>query len=99
MADEPQRAFHGAGGTSGGAGEFAKGDEKETDMAAAPRVTKETVEKMAREVAGIDLTPTEIDQLTPQLDKLLTDLAQIPDSDLQDIEPSLFFNAGEPEQT
>jgi Asp-tRNA(Asn)/Glu-tRNA(Gln) amidotransferase C subunit len=68
-------------------------------MAAAPRVTKETVEKMAREVVGIDLSPAEIDQLTPQLDKLLTDLAQIPDSDLQDIEPPLFFNAGEPEQT
>jgi Asp-tRNA(Asn)/Glu-tRNA(Gln) amidotransferase C subunit len=67
-------------------------------MAAAPRVTKETVEKMAREVVGIDLSPAEIDQLTPQLDKLLTDLAQIPDADLQDIEPPLFFNAGETEQ-
>jgi Asp-tRNA(Asn)/Glu-tRNA(Gln) amidotransferase C subunit len=67
-------------------------------MAAAPRVTKETVEKMAREVVGIDLSPAEIDQLTPQLDKLLTDLAQIPDADLQDVEPPLFFTAGEPEQ-
>jgi Asp-tRNA(Asn)/Glu-tRNA(Gln) amidotransferase C subunit len=61
-------------------------------------VTKETVEKMAREVIGIDLSPDEIDQLTPQLDKLLTDLAQIPDADLQDIEPALFFHAGEPRQ-
>ncbi len=42
------------------------------------RVTKETVEKMAREVIGIDLSPSEIDQLTPQLDKLLTDLARYP---------------------
>jgi hypothetical protein len=65
-------------------------------MATGPRVTKETVERMAREVAGIDLNPAEIDQLTPQLDKLLSDLAQIPDADLQDIEPPLFFKAGEP---
>ncbi|HEX9867178.1 MAG TPA: hypothetical protein VGC99_01055 [Candidatus Tectomicrobia bacterium] len=67
-------------------------------MATESRVTKETVEKMAREVIGIDLSPDEIDQLTPQLDKLLTDLAQIPDADLQDIEPALFFHAGEPQQ-
>jgi Asp-tRNA(Asn)/Glu-tRNA(Gln) amidotransferase C subunit len=67
-------------------------------MAIEPRVTRETVEKMAREVIGIDLTPEEIDQLTPQLDRLLTDLAQIPDADLQDIEPPLFFQAGESEQ-
>jgi Asp-tRNA(Asn)/Glu-tRNA(Gln) amidotransferase C subunit len=65
-------------------------------MATGPRVTKETVEQIAREVVGIDLSPAEIDQLTPQLDKLLSDLAQIPDADLQDIEPPLFFNAGEP---
>jgi Asp-tRNA(Asn)/Glu-tRNA(Gln) amidotransferase C subunit len=65
-------------------------------MAIGPRVTKETVERMAREVVGIDLSPAEIDQLAPQLDKLLSDLAQIPDADLQDIEPPLFFNAGEP---
>jgi len=51
---------------------------------------------MAREVVGIDLSPAEIEQLTPQLDKLLSDLANIPDADLQDIEPPLFFNAGEP---
>jgi Asp-tRNA(Asn)/Glu-tRNA(Gln) amidotransferase C subunit len=67
-------------------------------MAIEPHVTRETVEKMAREVIGIDLTPEEIDQLTPQLDRLLTDLAQIPDADLQDIEPPLFFQAGESEQ-
>jgi hypothetical protein len=66
-------------------------------MAAGPHVTKEAVEKMAREVVGIDLSPAELDQLTPQLDKLLTDLAQIPDADLQDVELPLFFNAGEPE--
>jgi hypothetical protein len=53
---------------------------------------------MAREVVGIELSPDEIDQLTPQLDRLLADLAQIPDADLQDIEPPLFFQAGEPEQ-
>ena len=64
-------------------------------MATGPHVTKETVEKMAREVVGLDLSPAEIDQLTPQLDKLLTDLAQIPDADLQDIEPPLFFHPGE----
>ncbi|HSF31011.1 MAG TPA: hypothetical protein VLK82_11150 [Candidatus Tectomicrobia bacterium] len=64
-------------------------------METAPRVTKGTVERMAREIVGIDLSPSEIEQLTPQLDRLLTDLAQIPDSDLQDIEPPLFFNAGE----
>ena len=67
-------------------------------MASELRVTRETVEKMAREVIGIDLTPDEIDQLTPQLDRLLTDLAQIPDADLQDVEPPLFFQAGESEQ-
>jgi len=65
-------------------------------MATGPQVTKETVERMAREVVGIDLSPAEIDQLTPQLDKLLSDLANIPDADLQDVEPPLFFNAGEP---
>jgi Asp-tRNA(Asn)/Glu-tRNA(Gln) amidotransferase C subunit len=67
-------------------------------MATGLCVTKEAVEKMAREVVGIDLSPEEIEQLTPQLDKLLADLAQIPDADLQDIEPPLFFQAGEPEQ-
>ena len=67
-------------------------------MATGSRVTQETVEKMAREVVGIDLSPEEIEQLTPQLDRLLTDLAQIPDADLQDIEPPLFFQAGELEQ-
>jgi Asp-tRNA(Asn)/Glu-tRNA(Gln) amidotransferase C subunit len=67
-------------------------------MATGSRLTKETVEKIAREVVGIDLSPEEIEQLTPQLDRLLTDLAQIPDADLQDIEPPLFFQAGEPEQ-
>jgi hypothetical protein len=65
-------------------------------MATGPHVTKETVERMAREVVCIDLSPAEIDQLTPQLDKLLSDLANIPDADLQDVEPPLFFNAGEP---
>jgi Asp-tRNA(Asn)/Glu-tRNA(Gln) amidotransferase C subunit len=65
-------------------------------MSTRPCVTKETVGKMAHEVIGIDLSPAEIDQLTPQLDKLLADLAQIPDADLQDIEPPLFFHAGEP---
>lgn len=67
-------------------------------MATESRVTKETVGKMAREVIGIDLSSDELDQLTPQLDKLLTDLAQIPDADLQDIEPPLFFHTGEVEQ-
>jgi hypothetical protein len=65
-------------------------------MATGPHVTKETVERMAREVVGIELSPSEIEQLTPQLDRLLSDLAQIPDADLQDIEPPLFFHAGEP---
>jgi Asp-tRNA(Asn)/Glu-tRNA(Gln) amidotransferase C subunit len=63
-------------------------------MAAGPRVTQETVEQMAR-IAGIDLSAAEVEELTPQLDKLLTDLAQIPDADLRDIEPPLFFSAGE----
>jgi hypothetical protein len=67
-------------------------------VATESRVTKETVGKMARDVIGINLSLTEIDQLTPQLDKLLTDLDQIPDADLQDIEPPLFFHAGEPPQ-
>jgi len=65
-------------------------------MATGPQVTKETVEKLAREVVGIELSAAEVEQLTPQLDKLLTDLAQISDADLQDLEPPLFFNAGEP---
>jgi Asp-tRNA(Asn)/Glu-tRNA(Gln) amidotransferase C subunit len=67
-------------------------------MATEPRVTKEAVEKMARKVVGIDLSPDEVNQLTPQLDRLLADLAQIPDTDLQDVEPPLFFQAGELEQ-
>jgi Asp-tRNA(Asn)/Glu-tRNA(Gln) amidotransferase C subunit len=67
-------------------------------MAARPPVTKETVERMAREVVGIELSADEIDQLTPQLDRLLTDLSQIPDADLQDIEPPLFFQTGESRQ-
>jgi hypothetical protein len=65
-------------------------------MATGPHVTRETLERMAREVVGLELSPAEIDQLTPQLDKLLSDLAKIPDADLQDIEPPLFFKAGEP---
>jgi Asp-tRNA(Asn)/Glu-tRNA(Gln) amidotransferase C subunit len=65
-------------------------------MAAGQHVTKETVERMAREVVGIELSQAEVDQLTPQLEKLLSDLANIPDADLQDIEPPLFFSAGEP---
>ena len=59
-------------------------------------MTKETVEKLARELVGIELSAAEVEQLTPQLDKLLADLAQIPDADLQDLDPPLFFNAGEP---
>jgi Asp-tRNA(Asn)/Glu-tRNA(Gln) amidotransferase C subunit len=59
-------------------------------------MTKETVEKLAREGVGIELSAAEVEQLTPQLDKLLADLAQIPDADLQDLDPPLFFNAGEP---
>jgi Asp-tRNA(Asn)/Glu-tRNA(Gln) amidotransferase C subunit len=65
-------------------------------MATGPQMTKETVEKLAREVAGIELSAAEIEELTLQLDKLLTDLAQISDADLQDLEPPLFFNAEEP---
>ena len=65
-------------------------------MATQPRVTKETVEKMAREVVGLELSAAEVEQLTPQLDRLLTDLAHIPDAELQDIEPPLFFSAEEP---
>jgi hypothetical protein len=66
-------------------------------VAAKPPVTGETVESMAREVVGIELSADEIDELTPQLDRLLADLSQIPDADLQDIEPPLFFQAGEPQ--
>ncbi len=65
-------------------------------MATGPRVTRETVEKLARELIGMELSPAEVEQLTPQLDRLLTDLAQIPDEDLQDLEPPLIFEAGEP---
>jgi hypothetical protein len=64
-------------------------------MAAEPHVTKDTVEKLAREVVGIALDPAEIEQLTPLLDRLLSDLAQIPDTELQALEPPLFFDAGE----
>jgi len=64
-------------------------------MAMEPRVTKETVEKIARELVGIELSPAEVEQLTPQLDRLLTDLAQIPEQDLQDLEPPLIFEAGD----
>jgi hypothetical protein len=65
-------------------------------MLTGPHVTPETVEKLAREVVGIELSAAEIEQLTPQLDRLLSDLAQIPDTELQDLEPPLFFKAGEP---
>jgi Asp-tRNA(Asn)/Glu-tRNA(Gln) amidotransferase C subunit len=65
-------------------------------MATGPQVTKETIERLAREVVGIELSAAEVEQLTPQLDKLLADLAQISDADLQDLEPPLFFSAGEP---
>jgi Asp-tRNA(Asn)/Glu-tRNA(Gln) amidotransferase C subunit len=64
-------------------------------MALGAHVTRETVEKLAREVAGIELSPTEVDQLTPQLDRLLGDLAQVPDQDLEHIEPPMIFDAGE----
>jgi hypothetical protein len=66
-------------------------------VAAAPHVTKETVEKMARGGGGIDLSPDEIDQLTPLLDRLLADLAEVSDADLQDVEPPLFFQAQTPQ--
>ena len=65
-------------------------------MATGPQATKETVERLAREVVGIELSAAEVEQLTPQLDKLLADLAQISDADLRDLEPPLFFNAGDP---
>lgn len=64
-------------------------------MATGPHVTKETVEKLARDVAGIELSAVEIEQLTPQLDRLLADLTQIPDKDLQNLEPPLLFDAGQ----
>ena len=65
-------------------------------MAAELRVTKDTVEKLAREVLGIELSPAEIEQLTPQLDRLLSDLAEVSDTELQALEPPLFFEAGAP---
>jgi len=65
-------------------------------MAESPHVTKETVAHMAREVAGIELSAEEVEQLTPQLNRMLSDLAQIPDAELQDLEPPLFFDAGQP---
>jgi hypothetical protein len=70
---------------------------KAVTMAVESPVTKDTVETMAREVVGIDLSPDEINQLAPLLGRLLADLAEIPDADLQDIEPPLYFRAGEPE--
>jgi hypothetical protein len=70
---------------------------KAMTMAVESPVTKDTVETMAREVMGIDLSPDEINQLAPLLGRLLADLAEIPDADLQDVEPPLFFQAGEPE--
>ena len=64
-------------------------------MALAAHISRETVEKLAREVAGIELSAAEVDQLTPQLDRLLGDLAQVPDHDLAHLEPPLMFDAGE----
>jgi hypothetical protein len=66
-------------------------------MAEMPPLTPETVAQMARQAAGIELSPEELAQLTPQLDRLLRDLAAIPEEDLRDLEPPLWFSAGEPE--
>jgi len=54
-------------------------------------VSKETLRRLATEMAGLQLSDAELEQLTPQMAALLADLSALEDLDLSQIEPAVTF--------
>jgi Asp-tRNA(Asn)/Glu-tRNA(Gln) amidotransferase C subunit len=53
--------------------------------------SKETLRRMAAEMAGIQFTEEELEQLAPQVAALLADLSTLEELDLSQAEPALLF--------
>jgi Asp-tRNA(Asn)/Glu-tRNA(Gln) amidotransferase C subunit len=62
-------------------------------MAERPTYTasQETIRRMAAEMAGLQFTEEEIEQLAPQVAALLADLSQLDALDLSQVEPAVIF--------
>ena len=54
-------------------------------------VSKETLRRLATEMAGVQLSDEELEQLTPQMATLLADLSALEELDLSQIEPAVIF--------
>jgi Asp-tRNA(Asn)/Glu-tRNA(Gln) amidotransferase C subunit len=53
--------------------------------------SKETLRRVAAEMAGIQFTDEELEQLAPQVAALLADLSTLEELDLSQVEPALLF--------
>jgi Asp-tRNA(Asn)/Glu-tRNA(Gln) amidotransferase C subunit len=53
--------------------------------------SKETLRRVAAEMAGIQFTEEELEQLAPQAAALLADLSTLEELDLSHVEPALRF--------
>jgi len=53
--------------------------------------SKETLRRVVAEMAGIQFTEEELEQLAPQVAALLADLSTLEELDLSQVEPALRF--------
>ena len=53
--------------------------------------SKETIRRIAAEMAGIQLSEAELEQLAPQMAALLADLSALEELDLSHVEPAMIF--------
>lgn len=62
-------------------------------MAEHPTYTtsKETIRRIAAEMAGLQLSEAELEQLAPQMVALLADLSTLEELDLSHVEPAMTF--------
>ncbi len=70
-------------------------------MAERPTYTasKETIRRIATEMAGIQFSEAELEQLAPQMAALLADLSALEELDLSQIEPAVIFTPLSSEST
>lgn len=66
-------------------------------MAERPMYTasKDTIRQVAAEMAGIQFTDEELEQLVPQMAVLLADLSALEALDLSQVEPAVIFTFSE----
>jgi Asp-tRNA(Asn)/Glu-tRNA(Gln) amidotransferase C subunit len=57
--------------------------------------SKETLRRIAAELAGVQFTEEELEQLAPQVASLLADLSTLEELDLSRVEPALLFICSE----